>query len=164
MQASAAAVIRTSAVARAGSILAAASAPQARLVSTASSSLSSSSYVSAQALHGQLPEQRTSRAVQKMRVRANDRVSVVLREQLDNLGYKGEEVKVAPGYARNYLVPYGKAVYATDVNRSKFKVLLPPEEARKIAQQREINMLRARIATFKLRFTRATKDGALERR
>ena len=111
------------------------------------------------ALHGQLPEHQTSRAVQKMRVRHGDKVSVVLKEQLDNLGHKGEEVKVAPGYARNFLVPYGKAVYATDVNRTRFKIVLPAEEQKRITQQREINMLKARIAVFKLRFTRATKDG-----
>jgi hypothetical protein len=116
----------------------------------------------ARAAYGALPDLQTARAVQKMRVRVGDKVAVVLRTQLDNLGHKGEEVRVAPGYARNYLVPGGLAVYATDANRAKHKVVLPPEEARAIAQQREVNMLRARVGQFRLRFTRATKDGACD--
>ena len=94
-------------------------------------------------------------------VRKGDRVSVILREQLDNLGYKGEEVSVSPGYARNYLVPFAKAWYATELNRQQHKVVLPPEEARVIAVEREVNMLRARVASFKLQFSRATNDGVL---
>lgn len=130
-----------------------------RRVSAAAVSQSSSAAALAHPFNA-LPERQTARSLQRMNVRSSDKVSVVLRVQLDNLGYKGEEVRVAPGYARNFLVPYGKAVYATDVNRTRFKVLLPPEEARAIAQQREVNMLRARVSAFKLRFTRATKDGA----
>ncbi len=75
------------------------------------------------------------------------------------MGYKGEEVVVAPGYARNFLVPQGKAVYATEAARRQFKVQLPEGEARAIAAQREVNMLRARIASVTLRFARATSDG-----
>ena len=70
---------------------------------------------------------------------------------------------MAPGYARNYLVPNGMAVYATETNRFLHKVVLPPEEAKLIAAEREVNMLRARIAAFKLHFSRATSDGACVR-
>ena len=41
---------------------------------------------------------------------------IVLREDVDNLGRRGEVVKVAEGYARNYLLPKGKALPATDGN------------------------------------------------
>lgn len=92
-------------------------------------------------------------------VRVGSRVAVVLREQLDNLGYKGEEVLVVPGYARNFLVPSGQAVYATQDNRTKYKVVLPADEAKAIAQQREVNMLRKRIAEVRLTFVQATSDG-----
>jgi len=87
-------------------------------------------------------------------------VAVILTEQLDNLGYLGEEVRVAPGYARNFLIPQHKAVYATAEARATKKVVLPEEEARAIAVQREVNMLRARIAGVRLKFARATTDGA----
>ena len=41
---------------------------------------------------------------------------IVLREDVDNLGRRGEVVKVAEGYARNYLLPKGKALPATEGN------------------------------------------------
>lgn len=102
---------------------------------------------------------RRARVPDSRPVRVGSRVAIVLREQLDNLGYKGEEVLVAPGYARNFLVPSGQAVYATQDNRTKFKVVLPAEEAKAIAQQREVNMLRKRIAEVRLTFVQATSDG-----
>jgi large subunit ribosomal protein L9 len=41
-------------------------------------------------------------------------VKIVLRADVQNLGNKGDLVEVAPGYARNYLVPKGLAIAATD--------------------------------------------------
>lgn len=43
-------------------------------------------------------------------------MQVILREQLDNLGNPGDVVDVKPGYARNYLIPKGKAFEATASN------------------------------------------------
>lgn len=43
-------------------------------------------------------------------------VKVLLREDVDDLGRIGDVVKVAPGYARNYLLPYQLAVEATADN------------------------------------------------
>jgi large subunit ribosomal protein L9 len=40
-------------------------------------------------------------------------VKIVLRTDVDNLGHKGDLVEVAPGYARNYLVPRGLAIAAS---------------------------------------------------
>jgi large subunit ribosomal protein L9 len=39
---------------------------------------------------------------------------VILREDMDNLGKAGEVVSVRPGYGRNYLLPQGLAVHATE--------------------------------------------------
>ncbi|HVY92799.1 MAG TPA: 50S ribosomal protein L9, partial [Bryobacteraceae bacterium] len=44
-------------------------------------------------------------------------MEIILREDIDNLGSRGQVVKVAPGYARNYLLPRRLAVAATDANR-----------------------------------------------
>ena len=44
-------------------------------------------------------------------------MEIILREYSDNLGARGQVVKVAPGYARNYLLPRRLAVAATDANR-----------------------------------------------
>ncbi|MFQ6023976.1 MAG: 50S ribosomal protein L9 [Acidiferrobacterales bacterium] len=46
---------------------------------------------------------------------------VILLEEVQNLGNLGDEVKVKPGYARNYLIPYGKAVVANAENRAIFE-------------------------------------------
>jgi len=44
-------------------------------------------------------------------------MEVILREDINNLGSRGEVVKVAPGYARNFLLPKKLAVAATEANR-----------------------------------------------
>jgi len=48
-------------------------------------------------------------------------VEVILLEKMRNLGALGEKVKVKSGYARNYLIPEGKACYATKDNLNKFE-------------------------------------------
>jgi large subunit ribosomal protein L9 len=44
-------------------------------------------------------------------------MEVILREDIEKLGHRGQVVKVAPGYARNFLLPKRLAVAATDANR-----------------------------------------------
>ncbi len=44
-------------------------------------------------------------------------MEVILREDIDKLGSRGQVVKVAPGYARNFLLPKKLAVAATDSNK-----------------------------------------------
>jgi large subunit ribosomal protein L9 len=44
-------------------------------------------------------------------------MEVILREDIDKLGNRGEVVKVAPGYARNFLLPKRLAVMASDANK-----------------------------------------------
>jgi large subunit ribosomal protein L9 len=44
-------------------------------------------------------------------------MEVILREDIEKLGSRGQIVKVAPGYARNFLLPRRLAVLATDANR-----------------------------------------------
>ena len=44
-------------------------------------------------------------------------MEVILREDIENLGNRGQVVKVAPGYARNFLLPKRLAVAATDANK-----------------------------------------------
>lgn len=43
-------------------------------------------------------------------------MKVILKENIDSLGHIGDIVKVAPGYARNYLLPKGLAIEATEKN------------------------------------------------
>ena len=46
-------------------------------------------------------------------------MQVILLEKVHNLGNLGDKIKVRPGYGRNYLIPYGKAVSATPAKRAK---------------------------------------------
>jgi large subunit ribosomal protein L9 len=48
-------------------------------------------------------------------------MEVILLEKVRNLGNLGDQVKVKSGFARNYLIPYGKAVTANEANRAKFE-------------------------------------------
>ena len=47
-------------------------------------------------------------------------MEVILKQDLDNLGYADEIVKVRPGYARNYLIPRGLAMIANETNRKMY--------------------------------------------
>jgi len=58
-------------------------------------------------------------------------MEVILREHVDNLGRRGEIVKVAAGYARNYLLPRKLALPATEGNKKHV------ERERKIMEMRE---------------------------
>ncbi|HHO70578.1 MAG TPA: 50S ribosomal protein L9 [Halothiobacillus sp.] len=48
-------------------------------------------------------------------------MQVILLSKVENLGGLGDVVKVRPGYARNYLIPYGKAKPATKENIAEFE-------------------------------------------
>ena len=66
-------------------------------------------------------------------------MEVILREHVDHLGRRGDLVKVADGYARNYLLPRKLALLATDGNkkvieREKVKFDVKEAEEQKVAQ------------------------------
>lgn len=48
-------------------------------------------------------------------------MELILLEKVQNLGDLGDKVKVKPGYGRNFLVPTGKAVPATEKNLAEFE-------------------------------------------
>jgi large subunit ribosomal protein L9 len=48
-------------------------------------------------------------------------MEVILLERVSKLGHLGEVVKVKDGYARNFLLPRGKALRATEANKAKFE-------------------------------------------
>jgi len=48
-------------------------------------------------------------------------MQVILMEKVHNLGQLGDIVKVKDGYARNYLIPHGKAKRATEANKKEFE-------------------------------------------
>ncbi|MDH3733995.1 MAG: 50S ribosomal protein L9 [Gemmatimonadota bacterium] len=87
---------------------------------------------------------------------------VILRKDVVDLGNAGELVNVRPGYARNYLIPQGLALLATEGNRRRFE-----EERRQIEQSTERDRahareLAARIGEQSLKFAvRAGDEGRL---
>lgn len=48
-------------------------------------------------------------------------MEVILLEKIRNLGVLGDKVKVKSGFARNFLIPQGKAVFANESNITKFE-------------------------------------------
>lgn len=58
-------------------------------------------------------------------------MEVILKQDVENLGAAGELVSVKPGYARNYLIPQGLALRATEGNRRRL------EEERRHTQRAE---------------------------
>lgn len=57
-------------------------------------------------------------------------MEIILLERVDKLGKMGDVVKVKPGYARNYLLPTGKALRANKANLEKFEAERSERESR----------------------------------
>lgn len=57
-------------------------------------------------------------------------MQLILLQKVVNLGSLGDKVNVKPGYGRNYLVPYGKAVPATAANLAQFETRRAEYEAK----------------------------------
>ena len=70
-------------------------------------------------------------------------MEVILLEKIDNVGGIGDRVKVKSGFARNYLIPQGKATMATARNIEKFEKIRAELEAKASA---EIAAAKARAA------------------
>jgi len=62
-------------------------------------------------------------------------MNLILLEPVDGLGEAGEVVRVRPGYARNYLVPQGLALPATESNRAELQARLA-QRARALAERK----------------------------
>ena len=61
-------------------------------------------------------------------------MQVILMEKIRNLGALGDKVNVKAGYGRNYLIPEGKAVFATPSNITKFELQRAELEKAEAAQ------------------------------
>lgn len=70
-------------------------------------------------------------------------MDVILRQAVENLGHPGDLVKVSQGYARNFLLPRGIAVEATEGNRRR----IAQEKARLEAAEAERRQTAADYAT-----------------
>jgi len=77
-------------------------------------------------------------------------MEVILREHVDNLGRRGEIVKVADGYARNYLLPRKLALLATDGNRKHVERERARFDAREAEERKDAEGVAARIAAVEI--------------
>jgi len=97
-------------------------------------------------------------------------MNIILLEKIKKLGDIGDEVKVRSGYARNFLVPNKKALYATAENRKFFeekkseiksqndKLIIEAKERSKKLSGQEIVLIRAASDTGQLFGSVSTKD------
>tara|TARA_B100001057_G_C22811948_1_gene935774 strand:+ start:17 stop:670 length:654 start_codon:yes stop_codon:yes gene_type:complete len=72
-------------------------------------------------------------------------VSLVLLERIPKLGQIGDKVSVKPGYARNFLLPEGKALRATKENLDKFEKIRVSIEADNLESKNEAEKVKAKL-------------------
>jgi|SRR5215216_1355908 len=72
-------------------------------------------------------------------------MEVILLERVAKLGQMGEVVRVKDGYARNYLLPKGKALRATDDNKKRFEGMKTQLEARNLELKSEADKIGAKL-------------------
>ncbi len=77
---------------------------------------------------------------------------VILRTKIDNLGYEADIVTVKAGYARNYLVPQGKAYEATEANLAHLEELKAKRAETLAAELAEAEKVAKLIKNFKPSF------------
>lgn len=73
-------------------------------------------------------------------------MKVILRRNVDGLGLEGDTVRVAVGYARNYLIPKGLALEANDRNIKFIETQRKKIELRRIKDKEDAEKIRERIA------------------
>jgi large subunit ribosomal protein L9 len=81
-------------------------------------------------------------------------MEVILREHVDNLGRRGEIVKVADGYARNYLLPRKLALLATDGNKQRIEKERVRFEAAEAEERKIAEAISARMNNLEVEIAR----------
>jgi large subunit ribosomal protein L9 len=72
-------------------------------------------------------------------------MEVILLERVANLGQMGEVVRVKDGFARNFLLPRGKALRATQENRTRFETMKVELEARNLELKSEAEKVGSKL-------------------
>lgn len=89
-------------------------------------------------------------------------MDVILLERVAKLGQMGEVVSVKDGYARNFLLPTGKALRANEANKAKFEAEKAQLEARNLETKKEAEALAANLNGQQFIVIRSASDsGAL---
>ena len=86
-------------------------------------------------------------------------MEVILKEDVANLGHRGDVVKVADGYGRNYLLPRKLALQATLANKAVIETMKTAAARRSASEKVQAEELVAKLAPVVLSFTRKSGDG-----
>ncbi len=81
-------------------------------------------------------------------------MEVILREHVDNLGRRGDLVKVADGYARNYLLPRKMALLATEGNKKVIEREKEKFDAQEAEEQKVAQAVADRLANVEIEIAR----------
>src|SRR5262245_39634053 len=81
-------------------------------------------------------------------------MKLILREDVDNLGHAGDMVSVRPGYGRNFLLPRGLAVVASEANKRQWEHEKKEIAARQAKLKAGADELSKRIEAVQLTFKR----------
>jgi large subunit ribosomal protein L9 len=81
-------------------------------------------------------------------------MEVILREHIDNLGRRGDVVKVAAGYARNYLLPRKLALAVTDDNKRQIEREKKVAEVQEAEERTQAEALAQRLAALQIEIAR----------
>ena len=81
-------------------------------------------------------------------------MEVILRTHVENVGKRGEIVKVADGYARNYLLPRKLALLATDGNKKQIERERAKFEVKELEEQKVAQAVADRMATVEIEIAR----------
>ena len=85
-------------------------------------------------------------------------MEVILKEDVDNLGHRGDVVKVAEGYGRNFLLPRKLAMQATEANRAVIEQMKNASARRSATEKTQAEALVARLEPVVLSFTRKSGE------
>ncbi|HUA92736.1 MAG TPA: 50S ribosomal protein L9 [Terracidiphilus sp.] len=85
-------------------------------------------------------------------------MEVILKEDVANLGLRGEVVKVADGYGRNYLLPRKLAMQATEANKAVIEQMKAAAERRSASEKAQAEVLVTKLEPVALSFTRKSGE------
>jgi large subunit ribosomal protein L9 len=86
-------------------------------------------------------------------------MEVILLERVAKLGQMGEVVRVKDGFARNYLLPKGKALRATSENKARFENMKVELEARNLEQRGEAQKIAGKLDNQSFTVIRQAAEG-----
>jgi large subunit ribosomal protein L9 len=85
-------------------------------------------------------------------------MEIILLERVEKLGQMGDVVKVKPGYARNFLLPQGKALRANKANLEKFETEKSQREADNLARRSDAETEAGKMDGLAVSMVRAASE------